>query len=193
MSKLTIFPLVALLTTTACAADLSGDDDDGAPPPAEAVPVAPAPSPTDCETAAPDASFVGSPMVLGIVVDASAAIVKLDARVFVDGSGEHFTIEMQPQDPETGAPIGEPQQVRDIAIDAEGLFSIEELVLELPPGALPPVEDEPVEDGQTALAEVRGGFCTHTGSLQGTYEGWTFTPTAERAAGVWFVAPMEAP
>ena len=191
MSKLMIAPLVALLTTTACAADLSGDDDGAMVPSPEPPPQAMAS--TECETAAPDASFVGSPMVLGIVPDAGAPFIKLDASVFVDASGERFSIELQPIDPETGTAMGEPQEVRDVAIDPDGLFTIEEMVLELPPGAFDAVDDEQAAEGQTALADVRGGFCATTGSLQGTYDGWTFTPTAEETTGVWFVAPVAEP
>ena len=189
MSKLTILPLVALLTTTACAADLSGDAD-GAFSSPEPAPAQPQPLPTDCETAPPDASFVGSPMILGIVPDENAPMIELDARVDVDASGERFSIELQPRDPDTGAAMGEPQFVRDVVVDANGLFTIDEMVLDLPPGAFATSSDA-TDESQTALAEVRGGFCTHTGSLQGIYEGWTFTPTSEEATGVWFVAPHE--
>ena len=199
MSKLMLVPIVALLTTTACAADLSGDDD-GAIASPDPAPVQPEPLPTACETAAPDGSFVGSPMILGIVPDGGEAMLELDAHVDVQAPGDRFSIEIQPLDPDTGASMGEPQHMDDVVIDADGLFTIEELVLSLPPGSFALAahgtssEGQPgpeVGEGQTALAEVRGGFCTHTGSLQGVYEGWTFTPTAEVATGVWFVAPLE--
>jgi hypothetical protein len=93
---------------------------------------------------------------------------------------------MQPTDLATGEPMGEQQNVSDVPIDADGRFTIDELVLELPAGL-----SSSLEDGQTGLVEVRGGFCARTGSIQGTYEGWTFTPTAEEAGGVFFVAPVE--
>ena len=69
----------------------------------------------------------------------------------------------------------------------DGMFTIHEMVLALPRGAV-----ASSEDGQTVLAEVRGGFCAQAGSMQGTYDGWTFTPTSEEVTGVWFVAPVEA-
>jgi len=188
MSKLTIVPLVALLTTTACAVDLSGDGDGAGTPPDAGKPTS---ASVDCQTAVPDPdAFAGRPMVFGIVPteqdghDPQEAFIKLDARVAVDADALTFSMDLQPLDAASEEPVGETQRIEGVPIDDEGLFVLDDLVLRLPADAMESTAAE-----QTALVSATGGFCVETGSLQGSYEGWTFSPTSAETRGVWFAAP----
>jgi len=178
-----LFALLLLGTLSAgCAADIT-DDPEVTTPPAEEPP---APEVTvACDTGLPTADDSGT-YVLGIVpIDAvdDVAMVKLAADVTVADDGSSFSVVMQGLDQASNEPCGQEQRFENIALRDDGTFYIPEMVLHVPQEAMG------LDHGQTGWAAVMGGFCTETGSFQGSYEGWTFTPTAVEAAGTWFMAP----
>ena len=181
--------LVALLAlgASACAFDISPDHHDpvdtAADPSDPVVDEVDMTSP-ECASARPDPNgFSGETMVMGIVHEEQ--FLKLGAEVDLAPDAGHFSVTFRVLDPETETPVGEVQQIDAVPIDDAGRFSASEVTIVLPPGA-----SSRTDESQTALVDVNGAFCTATGSLQGRFQGWTFTPTVEETDGAWFIAPL---
>jgi hypothetical protein len=166
--------------SSACVVDLSDDVDTKA---RYDEPIATEADGPACETALPDPGAFDAPLLLGITSDEPAGLTKLTAWVEVAPDAQSFAVTVQARDADTGDLIGPAQDLGEVAIAPDGTFAFEELAVTLPMAAMPTGDH-----GQAAVANVRGGFCEATESIQGSYDGWTLTPTATPTTGSWFIA-----